>query len=293
MSVAQNKYFAEEGYNPANVTGFDFFDPNGFADCFAYHAFLTAKGAVCGTNLVDHTAGCFLRHILTYLTNGASPGHANHWAKLSHGNTKCLDTCEPVLATCHPNANPIPGNTINQQAATFDYFCRCPVGFAGNGVDACDPVTCVVDSDCKPNRASYCDSSDGLCKPLDTFSWNPLLGKAECPEGHKAWYNTTTDRFDCVRTDKCWDVRECPQEPPRVSCVYPGNLASPFGVCQCNPGYDGGYGVECTCPEEKEEEDVSDQFKVCLAHGECTTDDHCEHDMTCSSSHYNEIGLCQ
>lgn len=293
MAGAQGKYWGEVGTDPALVTGFNFSDTNGFVDCLIYHAGLMFKGDVCGTNLVDHTPGCFLRHILTSFAPGGSATHSKHWAKASHGNTKCIDRCVDVVTTCHANADPIPGNRVLRDEGKFEYFCQCPIGYKGDGVTACDPVTCTSDTDCKPSKASYCDSNDGLCKPDVSFTWNRVTGEAECSEGRDAWYNISTARFDCIRADRCWDTRECPQQPSRVSCQYPGNLANPVGVCQCNAGYEGGFDIPCTCPTGKTETNVSPGFKVCLAPGECTMDGHCTGGQTCSSGNVNEVGLCQ
>lgn len=285
---AQQKYWFEVGTDPALVTGFNFTDFNaGFGDCVGFHVGLTIKGDLCGTNLVDDTAGCRLRHALTSFAPGASATHAPHWAKDS---TKCIDRCLDVLPTCHANANPIPGNRVLRDEGKFEYFCQCPIGYKGDGVNTCDPVTCVADTDCKPSRASYCD---GVCKPRDSFTWNREIGEAECAEGRQAWYNVSAGAFDCIRDDRCWDVRECPQQPSRVSCQYPGNLANPVGVCLCNAGYEGGFDIDCTCPSGKTETNVSPGFKVCLASGECTMNGHCDAEKTCSSTSVNEIGQCQ
>ena len=293
MAGAQGKYWGEVGTDPALVTGFNFTDPVGFVDCLIYHAGLEAKGDVCGTSLVDHSPECFLRHMLTSFAPGASATHAPHYAKLSAGNTKCLDQCTDVLATCHANADPIPGNRVLRDEGHFEYFCQCPIGYKGDGVTSCDPVTCTSDSNCKTSKGSYCDSNDGLCKPLDSFTWNRITGEAECPEGYKAWYNISTSRFDCIRNDRCWSARECPQQPPRVSCQFPGNLANPIGICQCNAGYEGGFDIECTCPSGKVEVSVAPGFKVCLGSGECVLDGNCSTGQTCSSESMAEIGQCQ
>jgi hypothetical protein len=293
MAAAQAKFRDEQGYNPANITGFNFGVSGGLADCYAYHAYLIAKGDICGTVDTDHTPTCMYRHMLTYLGIGASPVHAAHWAKDTYGNPKCVDRCVDVLATCHPDADPIPGNTIDIASSSLSYYCQCPIGYAGDGVNTCDPITCTKDSDCKPNRATYCDTIDGLCQPMDTFQWDRVNGVGVCPDGFKAWYNITTGVFDCIRNDKCWNVNHCLQQPSRVTCQYIGNLASPFGNCICNPGYEGGFDIECSCPSDKQEKEVSNGFHVCLGYGECTMDEHCSSGQTCSSPEYDIIGQCQ
>lgn len=295
MAAAQTKYQAIQGYNPVNITGFDFTVPNGFADCVAYHAYLLAKGDLCGTPQVDHTVQCFFRHMLTYLGNDAGPAHVHHWAKqdANHTNTKCIDRCAGLLATCHADADPIPGNTINLTENELDYYCQCPVGWEGDGVTSCDRVNCTGESDCKPNQYTTCDANDGICQPMSSFFWDRTHGEGDCPVGYKPTNNATDHRFYCIRNDKCWDHHDCLQPPDRVNCEYLGNLASPFGACQCHAGYQGGFDVDCTCSANRTETNAGPGFKVCLGSGECTIDDHCNAGETCSSSYYNEIGACQ
>lgn len=295
ISIAQEIYQAREGYYPDNVTGFDLRSDAGFLDCLTYHTFLINKGDPCGTNLVDHTPGCHQRHLITYLSNGASKAHATHWAKLDHDPVKCLDTCLDVVANCSANAESIPSHRITE-TGKFEYYCICPVGYKGDALasgSGCTPVNCTKDADCKSSKGSYCDSGDNICKSLESYEWNRETGEAECPDFHKEWVNTTTGQFECIRTDKCWSTRECPQQPSRVSCQYPGNLASPYGVCLCNPGYDGGFHLSCDCLTGKNETTVAGGFKACLAPGECTLDSHCDGGETCSSDNFNVIGACQ
>jgi len=292
MAYTQSVFYQREGFYPSNITGYNFLDPLGFVECIAYvNATMHTTG--CGTPLVDHKFNCWVRHMITYLTEGASPVHAHHWARLDYNPTKCLDSCLPVTATCQPNADPVPGNRVKEDG-TFEYFCKCKEGYKGDGVTSpCVPVNCTKDSNCKPHNAAYCDIETGLCMAKDTFEWDSLQGKGLCPEGFKTWYNTTTNRHDCIRNDKCWSNRECLQPPPRVRCTYPGNLASPFGICTCNPGFLGDFDLDCACPTEKNMTDAAPQFKVCLAQGECSLDSHCKEGETCSSSQYDVIGTCQ
>lgn len=292
MAAAQGKYHGEEGYNPVNITGFDFEIPTGFTDCLTYHAYLVAKGDICGTPDTDHTPSCFLRHMLTYLGNGASPVHAQHWAKESYDNPKCVDRCVDVLATCHEDADPIPGNTINIAENSLDYYCQCPIGWEGNGVNSCDPINCTSESDCKPNQYTTCDTENEICQPMSSFYWDRVEGEGDCPTGYKATNNASEHRFYCLRDDKCWTNYDCLQQPTRVNCEYPGNLASPFGICLCHAGYEGGFDVSCTCPANRTEVNAGPGFKVCLGSGECTIDDHCVSE-NCSSEDYNVIGQCQ
>lgn len=294
MAAAQAKFHAIQGFNPVNITGFDFETPGGFADCIAYHTYLETKGDICGTPQVDHTTTCFLRHMLTYLGNDAGPVHVHHWAKqdANHTNTKCVDRCVDVLVTCHHDADPIPGNTINIAENSLDYYCQCPIGWEGNGVNSCEKVDCTGESDCKPNQYTTCDIDNDICQPMSSFYWDRVDGEGECGSGYTASNNASEHRFYCLRDDKCWSNYDCTQQPARVNCEFPGNLASPFGVCKCHAGYQGGFDVDCTCPTGRTEANAGPGFKVCLGSGECTINEHCI-SQNCSSGDYNVIGQCQ
>lgn len=297
MSLAQNVYESRFGYYPNNVSGFDLRSSAGSFDCITYWATIQAEGDdKCGTPLATHSLICPQLHMLTFLGDDAAAVHAQHWAKRGlPTHTKCIDFCLPVLETCHPDANPIPASKINFEQGKIDYFCQCPVGYKGDGVNSCDPVSCTNSEQCKSPRGSYCDLDAGMCMPIDTYSWDPVKGEAYCPDDHRDYYNSTTKEFECIADFKCWTDKECDiQQTGTVSCQYPGNLASPLGVCVCNPGYEGGYNFTCTCPPEKNEHSVPQNGKVCLASGECTIDGHCSSGQVCGFSNPEDvIGHCQ
>jgi hypothetical protein len=295
MSIAQQKFHYEQGFNPQNITGFDFeTNPTaGFVDCIIYHAYLTAKGAPCGTNQVDHTPSCFFRHMLTYLAVGALPVHAYHWAKLP-ANTKCLDVCLPLLPTCHANADPVPGNRVNEAIDTLEYFCQCPIGWKGDGITNCTQVTCTQSSHCQSNRGGVCDN--GVCKPRNTYTWDRVNGKAYCPDGSREWRNNSINAFECIPSHKCREQSQCNlngQHSGESECMNPGNLASDFGICLCHPGYSGGYSWPCVCDSGKTVFQSQPNYKVCLAAGECVAGSSCPSGQSCSSSQPDIIGHCQ
>lgn len=289
----------------------------------------------CGTPLATHTLSCSQLHCLTFLGNSAEAVHAEHWGKQGlPAHSKCIDFCLPVLETCDENADPIPDNEVNFEQGVIDYSCRCPDGWKGNGVDSCEPVTCSFDFQCKGLVASHCDLSQeaqdivdvyqnghddqqqqqgsrgedeerffwlrkdhpvGICRQNPSFSWNPITGRAFCPDDSKIYYNITTRAFECIADHKCWNKLQCVnQKFNTVSCNYPGNLASPLGLCECNFGYEGGYVIPCTCPDGKVEKRVAWGERICIEPNECTKNSHCSLGETCvKNSAQDFLGQCQ
>lgn len=329
MNDTQNLFAFRNGFYPANITGFELISPAGFQDCVDYWNGIKLEGQdKCGTPLSTHTLSCSQLHMLTFLGNSAEAVHAEHWGKQGlPAHSKCIDFCLPVLATCDENADPIPNNEVNFEQGVIDYSCRCPDGWKGDGVNSCEPVTCSFDFQCKGLVASHCDLSQeaqdiveafenqqqgeggeeerflwfnkdhpvGICRQNPSFEWNPVTGRAFCPEDSKIYYNITTKVFECIPDFKCWNKLQClNQKFNTVSCNYPGNLASPLGVCECNFGYKGGYVIPCTCPEGKVEKRVKWGEKICIEPNQCTKNSHCGVGETCvKDSTESFLGECQ
>lgn len=296
MSAAQDVFAYRFGYYPSNVTGFDLSNQNqaGFADCITYWYGVLAKGDVCGTPVTTHTIDCANLHMTTFLTEGSRAVHAEHWAKASL-HTKCIDYCVPLLATCHANASNIPRNEINFANGVIEYFCQCPEGWVGDGVNSCTPVTCEHNWECEPYEYTYCDTNEHVCKPRTTFEWDRDVGEASCPDGSNVWYNSVTGSPECLLEHRCREQWQCTtQDYSSVQCVQTGNLASDFGACVCNAGYGGGYTVPCTCESPKTQQYVqSGGYKVCLDVGECVYSYDCAWDDQCVVAPGEIIGHCE
>lgn len=293
MSFAQSVYAQRFGFYPSNITGFDLLSPTGFPDCIAYWTGIQARGDVCGTPLTTHTIDCINLHMTTFLTEGSRPIHAMHWANESL-HTKCVDFCNPVLATCHPDAASIPRNEINFDSGIIEYFCECPVGWQGDGVTDCQPVSCTQDWQCDPFQFTFCDTSEGVCKPKDTFEWDRVAGEAFCPDDSDVFYNNGVP--ECTLNWRCNEQWQCRnQDYSEVQCALTGNLATPdLGACVCNYGYEGGYTVPCRCEAPKFERYVNSvQQRVCLDVGECAYDYDCAQGDTCVIPAGEFIGQCQ
>jgi len=292
---AQQTWEARFGFNPANISGFDFSLPNnlGFFDCIGYWSTIQARGDVCGTPLSAHNIQCANLHASTFLTEGSRPVHVEHWAK-EPLHTKCIDSCNPVLATCDSNASAVPRNKINFDNGVIEYFCQCPEGWVGDGLatgSGCQPVTCSADWECDPYQFTFCDIVEGVCKPRDTFEWDRDTGKAICPEDSNVFYNN--GHPECVlnwRYNERWQCQN--QKYTRVQCKLTGNLATPeLGACVCNQGFTGGYVVDCEC-ESGNTVFVSGE-EYCLGEGECAFNWNCNQGQTCSVPFGEPIGTCQ
>jgi hypothetical protein len=240
----------------------------GYANAGACQVAMDGRSAhptVCPYPLQSHTARCGLLHLAL-----ADRHPEIHCAHTNETGPVCQDGCL-VGGAC---SDPAPANAKCLNLAQYDdiyysvvphYDDICKNGYRyENG--ACQLLLCDSQDKCPSSGDSYvCNPTTRACECNPTFINNPYFDPSDnsnrdycvCPDKRYHVEKNVTSGLDvCVLEGRCFngDVKMCPQNPTTVSCTDPPNTFTIMGNCKCNPGYDGGLSIDCTCPEGKEEE---------------------------------------
>jgi hypothetical protein len=134
--------------------------------------------------------------------------------------------------------------------------------------------------------------------------WDTATGSCRCPSGSALQWDlgagSPYTAPACIPLGRCTLREHCTaQEWSSVQCrdtTPPALLTPGIKACLCNPGFEGGYELPCTCPHGAAAIQWSNALdgNVCLAPGQCTDNWHCTWPQTCQqqASTGATIGHC-
>ena len=268
-------------------------------DCIYWANQVDAVHSVCPYPQRSNTNLCRLIHYLLAQENPEI--HCAHGRWLSE---PCDDSCLPAcgdlqssVATCEDLA---PYVSVYDSVVP-SYRKVCKNGFYGDG-STCAPLECGHHGKCPSTENSYVCDTDNTCECNPTYIVNPNFDPNDankgdycvCPDStYQVVKNDTSGQKICIMVGRCinLDNKMCPQDRKMVTCSPIQNPYSTVGNCDCNPGFDGGLDIDCTCTGDIVNSPLLGA-KVCIQPGQCAKQSHCNKHQTCNIASGAYVGTC-